>query len=422
MSTPLYLDGQGVTTRHLQSIYPWQCQPGLPSAGPVVGVDVLAGNARFCYDPFALYERRVITSPSIAIMGKVGKGKSSQTKTMLHRQLLFGRQAFALDPKQEYAAFAEHHRIPLVRLVPGGGGAVINPLDPGPLGAGDPRALHQRQTSMLVALSATVLGRDLRAEERVGLSAALGAARERRAGAIPLLRDIAELAVSPNAALAQRMKRDRATAGEELRDVAMALVSFTEGDLLGMFDGPTSVSIDWDGPGLVLDLSSVYGTEALAPVMVAAGTWLAQAISRPGPKRFLVLDEVWAILRLASVTRWLQSTVKLARSYGVSVVIVMHRLSDLAAQSAAGSEAERQAKGLLADVETKIVYAQDPSERQALTDLIGLSTGEVDLVTRLAPYRALWCVGRHRSVVAHVLSPGERILVDTDAAMSERIA
>lgn len=111
-------DSAAVSTRHSASVYPWQLGGTLPAAGPVLGLDVLAGRTVFHYDPWELYGRGIVTSPNMVVLGQLGKGKSALVKTHLHRQLLIGRQAFVLDPKGEYSALARLHRIPLLRLAP----------------------------------------------------------------------------------------------------------------------------------------------------------------------------------------------------------------------------------------------------------------------------------------------------------------
>ena len=60
------------------------------------------------------------------------------------------------------------------------------------------------------------------------------------------------------------------------------------------------------------------------------------------------------------VARWLQSSWKLSRAFGVSNVAVLHRVSDLRSVGASDSEQVALAQGLLADSETRVVYAQSP--------------------------------------------------------------
>lgn len=414
----LKLVPHAVTTRNSASLYPLQAERSLPSLGPVIGVDHLSGGTKFCYDPWALYERQVITNPNMVVLGRIGTGKSAFVKSYLHRQALFGRQVFIIDPKGEYSILAEELGLAVIRLVPGGLGGRVNPLDPGPLGDMNAIDLRRRRAEMLAAIAASGLERELQVEERAALDEALIAAE----GTLytPTIAPIVETLLKPNARSASELKTSKSALSSATRDLALQLRRLVSGDLAGMFDGDTTTKIDWSGPGVLVDISELHGTPALAPVMICAATWLSQAIAAPSArKRILVLDEAWAALRFVAVTRWLQSTAKLARSHGVQLVVVAHRLSDFSAQGDAGSETVRQAVGLISDVETRVLYGQADTERVLLRDMLALPEAEVSLLCALAPHRALWKVGRSTAVVAHVLSDREYRICDTDAAMTD---
>jgi hypothetical protein len=96
---------------------------------------------------------------------------------------------------------------------------------------------------------------------------------------------------------------------------------------------------------------------------------------------------------------------------------VLHRVSDLSAAGAAGSEQVAVAEGLLADSETRVLYAQAPGEVTGAATLLGMTSTEAELLSRLGRGVALWKVGTRSFLVQHRLSPGERALVDTDARM-----
>ena len=97
---------------------------------------------------------------------------------------------------------------------------------------------------------------------------------------------------------------------------------------------------------------------------------------------------------------------------------VVHRLSDLRAAGASGSEQQRLAQGLLADSETRVIFGQPPSEMAAARDLLGLTSTETELLPRLPRGVALWKVGQRSFLVEHRLGPDEAALVDTDGRMS----
>ena len=48
----------------------------------------------------------MLPGPNMLVLGQIGRGKSAFVKTYLYRQAVFGRQAWVLDPKGEYAPLA----------------------------------------------------------------------------------------------------------------------------------------------------------------------------------------------------------------------------------------------------------------------------------------------------------------------------
>jgi hypothetical protein len=157
--------------------------------------------------------------------------------------------------------------------------------------------------------------------------------------------------------------------------------------------------------------------------MACATAWIQAAVVRPGAgRRFIVLDEAWRMLNHLGTARWLRTSLKLARQYGVSNVVVIHRLSDLLAAGDADSEQVQLAKGLLSDTETRVIYGQAEGEIGETAELVGLSQSEQERLPTLDRGLAIWKVGRSSHMVEHQLSWLERPIVDTDAAMASRAA
>src|SRR5919198_249459 len=115
-----------VTTAHLQAAYPFVSEGGLGSDGVYIGRDVFGGS--FCYDVWCLYGRE-ITGPNMLVIGQIGYAKSSLVKTLLWRQMLFGRTAWIIDPKGEYEQLAAYCGAEPIRFR-SGGTLRLNPLDP----------------------------------------------------------------------------------------------------------------------------------------------------------------------------------------------------------------------------------------------------------------------------------------------------
>jgi hypothetical protein len=406
-----------VTTRNLGAAYPLLAEAGLGRRGVLIGHDLLGGS--FVYDPFELYREGVVSNPNMIVFGQIGRGKSALLKTYLWRQSVFGRRAWVVDPKGEYAELAELWGVRPVALRPGGV-VRLNPLDPVRMPAEEapsPEDPDRRQSELLASLASACLGRPLAPRERAAVDLGLGSVRSR--SRVPTLPAVVAALLDPSEDQAARIRTDRASLLEDGRDVALELRRLVHGDLRGMFDGETTRGLDLSGPLVVLDLSALYASAALGVLMACATAWLQAAVSRSSAagQSFLVVDEAWAILANLGVARWLQASWKLSRAHGVANVAALHRLSDLAAVGAAGSEQVGLAEGLLSDSETLVLYAQPPGEVAKAADLLSLSSTEVDLVPQLRRGVALWKVGRRSFLVRHVVGSAERALVDTDAAM-----
>jgi len=412
-----------VTTRNLGAAYPFIAEAGLGERGVVIGDDLLGGS--FVFDPFELYAAGGVSNPNMVVFGQIGRGTSAFVKSFLWRQAVFGRRAWVVDPKGEYADLADAWGVRPVALRPGGA-VRLNPLDPGPDEQDEITA--RRRIELLASLASACLGRSLMPRERAAVAAALDSVD----GVVPTVPVVVEALLSPSEDAARSLRTTVRDLLEDGRDVALELRRLVHGDLCGMFDGPTTTGLDLSAPLVVLDLSALYASAALGVLMACATAWLQAALTRTaaaggGANRggghsgfFLVVDEAWAILSNLGVARWLQSSWKLSRAFGVSNVAVLHRVSDLRSVGASDSEQVALAQGLLSDSETRVVYAQSPGELEAAADLLSLSTTEAELLPQLRRGIGLWKVGQRSFLVQHRLSALERMIVDTDAAMAGR--
>ena len=409
-----------VTTRNLGAAYPFIAETGLGQRGVVIGDDLLGGS--FVFDPFELYAQGIISNPNMVVFGQIGRGKSAFVKTFLWRQAVFGRRAWVVDPKGEYGDLAAAWGVRPVALRPGGT-IRLNPLDAGPESPGEdgPGGTARRQMELLTSLACACLARNLLPRERAALGLALSEATVRTHS--PTVPSVVEALLSPSAQAAASLHTGLRELLEDGRDVALELRRLVHGDLRGMFDGPTTPGLDLSAPLVILDLSALYTSTALGVLMACATAWLQAALARtavgsgPSAQVFLVVDEAWAILSNLGVARWLQSSWKLSRAFGVSNVAVLHRVSDLHSVGASDSEQVALAQGLLADSETRVIYAQSPGELSIASDLLSLSTTEAELLPQLRRGVALWKVGQGSFLVQHRLSATERMIVNTDTAM-----
>jgi hypothetical protein len=400
--------------------YPFLAEAGLGSRGILVGADAWSG-AAFVFDPWVLYERNMLTNANMLVAGVIGRGKSALVKSLVTRSITVGRRCYvACDPKGEWTAVSR--AVGGQAIVLGSGSSQrLNPLDAPPRPGGvDDVAWHsdvrRRRLELLKALVETALGRGLQAVEITALDVALDTA----VGQMPqplLGRVVAEL-LSPLEGIVGATRDELAKDG---RDVGHALRRLVDGDLKGLFDGPSTVSFDSSLPMVSIDLSGVSGSDtALAMVSACGAAWIESALADPhGGRRYVVYDEAWRLLRSPALLARMQSDWKLSRARGISNVMVIHRLSDLDAVGDGDSEARALALGLLADCSVKVIYAQERGEALQTGRRLGLSDVEIEELPGLGRGQGLWRVGERSFLVNHRLTEGELAMFDTNQRMVE---
>jgi type IV secretory pathway VirB4 component len=293
------LPGHRATTRHVQAAYPFMAEGGLGGRGVHIGTD--ANGGAFVYDPWELYGSW-LTNPNMLVGGQIGKGKSSFVKTYIYRQAVFPRIAWILDPKGEYGPLAHALGCDPIRLEPNGS-VRLNPLTPS--------AGWNEQIRLLKAVAAAELRRPLSPAESGALREALRIVQTNTTE--PTLPQIAALLLRPTSELSDPLATDTATLAKQVRDVALALQDLCEGELAGMFDGPTSPGLDFDARCVVLDLSAMYNSEAIGILMICAAAFQravindlrdrAQAGEQHTRKIISVYDECWKVIGQVDVKK-----------------------------------------------------------------------------------------------------------------------
>ncbi|MEV6273345.1 ATP-binding protein [Kribbella sp. NPDC051936] len=419
----LRVDTHRATTRVLRVAYPFLAEGGLGADGTYMGSDVFSGGS-FVYDPWVLYQSRVITNPNVLLAGVIGSGKSSTAKALITRSLALGHKAYVpCDPKGEWTAVAEAMGGATIKLGPGLA-TRLNPLDAGRKPATvEPdewlRIVWSRRRALLGTLAESTLGRPLAAVEHTALDLALDTVCSQVA--TPTIPDMVVALFTPDSAFAERAGLRRTTLVDDGREVAHAIRRLVHGDLSGMFDGPSTTEFDPALPMVTLDTSWLGGggnDEALRLTLACAASWLEAAVADPAAgNRYIVYDEGWRVMRDAALLRRMQEQWKLSRAWGVSNVLIVHRLSDLAAVGDLGSEARALAEGLLADCSTRIMLRQEPDQLSRTASLLGLTDVEIATIAKLPKGRALWRLPNRSFVVQLVRHAREVELFDTDARM-----
>ena len=309
---------------------------------------------------------------------------------------MLGRWIAIVDPKGEYAGVAERLGLAVVKLQPGGEQR-LNPLHRA--AGADHHDDGVRQATMVAALVASVLRRDLTPLE----DAALGwtTSHLARNMAEPTLADLAACLASPSKTMGERAHMTPTQLARGTDDVVFGLGKLLDRSLRGMFDGPSTIELQADGPGVVIDLSAVHNDpDALGLVMIAATAWLQSVLAQPGPPRLQVLDEAWALLANERAARYLQACFKLGRSYGVANIAIVHRLSDLRAQADDGTALAKVTRALVADSGTHVLFRHGKREdaETTVTEL-SLPASAVAVLQKLPMHRALVHCGGQIAVV-----------------------
>lgn len=408
--TPPYFESHTLSTARAQTLYQAQIAAPLNVPGILLGRDDLSG-APFSWDPFELYASHIITSPIAIVLGQVGTGKSTFSKLLALRGTgVHGYGFFALDPKGEYADVAKELRLPYLMLAPGK--TRINPLD-----LDSPSA----KATMLGILASSVMDRSLTPDEAAALDKTAELLQEGATlfDAVNILREVPEEIVY---AMGTPTRDD---AVQRLIPVLAGLQRYLgAGALGGLFDGKTSIELD--PRGMVINLAEAFREPTLfKPVSSVVAFWLRNAISHLAQRSFLVVDEGWAVLdNLAS---FLQTTTKLSRSYGVSLVLTMHGLSDVLGAANAGTAISGKLQTIIDAVQSAFIFSNSSNEIELIAQTFTLTQAEqsiLNLDDAASNYRGLFLamIGGNHYLCRTVLADRDALTTNTDQNMAAMTA
>ena len=431
-----------MTSEQVGGVWPLIAGDGLPSTGAQMGIDFLSGGA-FHVDPIAwtLQGTAGVTNPNIMFLGAPGRGKSGAVKMFCLRMMAFAYRTLILgDVKDEYeplcrALGVEPH------AVGHGLPARINPLDFGPLGSdwtALARAEAQRRAAMVFSrwllLVRGLVGSqhvpfDPTAETAVGqvirdLTGYASGADRMAEITIP---QVWEALNNPTDQLIVDCRySDRQHFLDETRPMRDALGSLVKGHLSGLFDAPTTVSVDWRAPIQSLSLSRLdpLGDEAVGVALTCLNSWgrAMTQVAEPGDLRIIVRDECWKQMRLGvDAVKSLDADLRLSRRDGCIQAVIAHKPSDMLTVGDAGSQAVAIAKDLMHLCATKVLFGQDDQVGDELSDLLGLTPMSERIVTgwaTAAKGRALWLIGSHAAKVQTVRTSIDVALTNTNGAIS----
>ncbi len=393
------------TTVQACGLYPFAIGSGSPPIGTPLGRNLLTGQA-VCFDPLTWFTRaRLISNPSLGVLGLPGLGKSTMVRRLCLGAAASGAVPLVLgDLRPDYTELVRALGGQVVRL--GRGQGSLNVLDAGgldeaaaTLGGAEGERLteeaHGRRLNLLAALLTVVRGSRLGDHELTILSAGLRLLAGRfRGRPAPLLADLIALLESrPAEVRAVALDRDDETRYRDAVDPLMrSLGSLTEGPLGAVFARPTTERLRLDASAVCVDVSSIAAGDAQLQAAALLACWSAGfgaveaanalADAQAGPQRrfLVVLDELWRVLRAGEgLVDRVDELSRLNRSQGVGQCLITHSLSDLAALR---SEEDRaKARGLFERCGAVIVGGLPRQELAALEGVLPFTAAEAQMVT-----------------------------------------
>jgi hypothetical protein len=400
-----WIPAHQATSQHIAGIYPFVADTGLGHRGPIVGVDLNA-DALWHFSPWEAYvddSERGTFSTNILVLGAYRGGKSATVKTLVTRSIAFGHQVVVpSDPKGEWVTVAQ--AIPGGRVIRlgDGTGTRLNPLDRGPRRSGSSdeqheQMVHQRRIGTLIALIEMTLGNRLTAVEHAAILDALDRCITATSDQ-PTLRGVYEelghLAADTTAEFG---------AADGAIQPRFVLRRFVEGDLSGLFEDASTVQFDQDSPIVVTDTSELFARGDLAAQLtqVCSTAWIQAVISDRAAHRtrYVVREEGWRDMTSLSSLQMFQQWLKLSRHYGISNIVILHKMGDLDAVGDDGSLERSLAYSIVGDIENKFIFRVNHQEQAALRARLNLPAPHVEMARQLRKGQFLAYVGQYSYLV-----------------------
>lgn len=381
------------TSVQVCGLYPFCSGTSAPMIGVPLGLN-LRTVSTVCCDPISWFERAsLISNPSVFCLANPGTGKSTLIRRMALGLAGQGTVPLVLgDTKPDYVDLVAALDGQVVSI--GAGKDLINPLDTGgamqaarriggqegALLAGEARA---RQVQMVCALIELVRRGGIGDRDESILSEALRVFDENNPGKIPVIGDVLEVirAMPPALDDVALSRGDRARYEETTEALEASLTALTVGRWGQVFGQATTTAMRLDRP-VVFDVSDLDRAAQDIQGAVLLTCWsygfaqvnVAQALANAGltPRRhyFIVMDELWRILRAGvGMVNRIDELTRLNRARGVGQAMITHTLNDL--EALPNPEDVAKAKGFVA--------------RSGMVLCGGLSAEETEKVARVIP-------------------------------------
>lgn len=388
------------TSVQVCGFWPFAGGSSRPSIGVPVGQDIETGST-VCCDPFSWFQAGFISSPSMAVFGLNGLGKSSFATRQIIGLADRGIASMITDLKGEYSQlvlalggqvmeFGKSYRLNLLDL--GAMGDAATRIG-GPKGQALRELALTRCVDLIITLVQIVRREQIADWEHTLLSNAVRALyRGRRKRNPPTLSELAAVLQAPTDDMMRALLVDDVAEYAELtKKLNRSVHAVLEGPLGRMFDGQTTERLRTDVPAVSIDISAVarQSENVLAAAMLASwsetfGTIeAANALADAGLARqrnwMTVLDEMWRAMRLegAGLVDKADSITRLNRNDGVGNLFITHSLRDM--QSMTSDADNMKARGFAERSGIVVTAGLAKEDLRALSEVKRMS--EVEIAT-----------------------------------------
>ena len=394
------------TSVQVCGLWPFSIGAGTPMVGVPLGRHIQTG-ATLCCDPISWFQRaKLISNPSLFVLGKPGLGKSTLVARMATGLAGYGVMPLVLgDLRPDYVDVIKALGGQVIRL--GRGRGYLNILDPGEAKSAAERLraagfeneanevledAHGRRLAMVSSLLTILRKTEPDDVEESIIDQALRIL-DRDFDGVPVLANLLDVVKAGPDELRQ-VAVDRGDFGEYqkiTRGLEASLTSLSRGGRLGeMFSKHTTVAMKMDSP-VVYDVSAIGESEGPLRAATLLACWsngfatvnianvLADAGLEPRRHYFVIMDELWRALRAGNgIVDRVDFLTRLNRQVGVGTAMISHTMADL---NALPEEDRMKAKGFVERSGMVICGGLPYTEMPELTSVVPFSGAEQELLT-----------------------------------------
>lgn len=394
------------TTVQVCGLWPYSIGAGTPMVGVPLGRHIHTG-ATLCCDPISWFQRaKLISNPSVFVLGKPGLGKSTLVARMATGLAGYGVMPLVLgDLRPDYVEVIKALGGQVIRL--GRGRGYLNVLDPGEATNAAIRLrehgfdkeaqevledAHGRRLAMVSSLLTILRKQPPNDVEESIVDQALRIL-DRDFDGVPVLADLlAVVQAGPDELRQVAVDRGDFTEYQRItRGLEASLISLSRGGRLGeMFSRHTTNPMRLDAP-VVYDVSAIGESEGDLRAATLLACWsngfatvnianvLADAGLEPRRHYFVIMDELWRALRAGNgIVDRVDFLTRLNRQVGVGTAMISHTMADL---SALPEQDRLKAKGFVERAGMVVCGGLPFTEMPELTTVVPFSSAEQEMLT-----------------------------------------